>query len=94
MKAMVLQKDAEKAKILKDFIKHCEKMQKEALKQRDPLAFGIWIKESRLARRELAALYRAKEQYDREQQSIRFIVRHLQKQGIRADVITRVHYIT
>ncbi|WP_035430916.1 hypothetical protein [Bacillus sp. UNC322MFChir4.1] len=92
--ALVLKKDAEKAQILKKFIEHCENQQKDALKQRDPLKFGIWIKEARLARRELAALYRAKEQHDREQQNIRIIVRHLQKQGIRAEAVARVHYIT
>ncbi|MED3470134.1 hypothetical protein P4485_30715, partial [Bacillus thuringiensis] len=57
----VLTKDLQKKQILDEFLQHCEKKQVEALKKNNPYQFCIWIKEARLARRELAALYRAKE---------------------------------
>ena len=52
------------------------------------------MKEARLARRELAALYRAKEKHDEERARIQGIVRRLRSVGVNVDVVERVHYIT
>ncbi|WP_445661837.1 hypothetical protein [Bacillus sp. FSL K6-2944] len=60
MTKSVLTKDLEKKQILDEFLQYCEKKQVEALQKNDPYQFCIWIKEARLARRELAELYRAK----------------------------------
>ncbi|MBJ8038641.1 hypothetical protein, partial [Bacillus cereus] len=60
----------------------------------DPYQFCIWIKEARLARRELAELYRAKEKHDEECTHIKGIVHRLKSIGVNADVVERVHYIT
>ncbi|MBG9496736.1 hypothetical protein, partial [Bacillus thuringiensis] len=68
--------------------------QVEALKKNDPYQFCIWIKEARLARRELAALYLAKEKHNEEHTRIRGIVHRLRSVGVNADVVERVHYIT
>ncbi|MBW3490608.1 hypothetical protein [Bacillus sp. FDAARGOS_1420] len=90
----VLTKDLQKKQILDEFLQYCEKKQVEALKKNDPYQFCIWIKEARLARRELAALYRAKEKHDEERARIRGIVHRLKSIGVNADVVERVHYIT
>ncbi|WP_144517390.1 hypothetical protein [Bacillus thuringiensis] len=90
----VLTKDLHKKQILDEFLQHCEKQQVEALQNHDPYQFCTWIKEARLARRELAALYRAKEKHDEERAHIRGIVRWLRSVGVNADVVERVHYIT
>ncbi|MEH7151833.1 hypothetical protein CN404_14575, partial [Bacillus thuringiensis] len=66
----------------------------EALQNHNPYQFCIWMKESRLARRELAALYRAKEKHDEERMHIKGIVHQLRSVGVNADVVERVHYIT
>lgn len=96
--ASVLQKDLQKKQTLDEFLKYCNTMQIEALKQHDPIALCTWIKEARLARRELAALYRAKEKHDEERESDRKnilgIIRRLRSQGVNADVVERAHYIT
>ncbi|WP_144517694.1 hypothetical protein [Bacillus thuringiensis] len=94
MTKTVLTKDLHKKQILDEFLKHCEQKQVEALKKNDPYQFCIWIKEARLARRELAALYRAKEKYDEEHTRIRGIVHRLRSVGVNVDVVERVHYIT
>ncbi|MCQ6343303.1 hypothetical protein NPM06_27615 [Bacillus cereus] len=94
MTKSVLTKDLQKKQILDEFLNHCEQKQVEALKKNDPYQFCIWIKEARLARRELAALYRAKEKYDEERARIQGIVRRLRSVGVNADVVGRVHYIT
>jgi len=90
----VLKKDLEKKQILDEFLQHCEQKQVKALQKNDPYLFCIWIKEARLARRELAALYRAKEKHDEERTHIKGIVHRLRNIGVNADVVERVHYIT
>ncbi|EOO32473.1 hypothetical protein IIU_03863 [Bacillus cereus VD133] len=94
MTKSVLTKDLQKKQILDEFIQHCEQQQVEALQKNDPYLFCIWIKESRLARRELAALYRAKEKHDEERTHIKGIVGRLRSVGVNADVVERAHYIT
>ncbi|HHL0973571.1 TPA: hypothetical protein ACQUHP_005235, partial [Bacillus cereus] len=84
MTKSVLTKDLHKKQILDEFLQHCEKKQVEALKKNDPYQFCIWIKEARLARRELAALYRAKEKYDEERTHIKGIVHRLKSIGVNA----------
>ncbi|MBJ8038455.1 hypothetical protein JDS83_32895, partial [Bacillus cereus] len=56
MKKSVGTKDLQQKQILDEFLQHCEKKQVEALQNHDPYQFCIWIKEARLARRELAEL--------------------------------------
>ncbi|PEX43872.1 hypothetical protein COJ42_13505 [Bacillus cereus] len=96
--APVLPKDMKKKQVLDEFLKCCETMQIEAVKQRDPLALCTWIKEARLARREIATLYRAKEKHDteheRDRKNILKIIQRLRSQGIDASVVERAHYIT
>ncbi|MCH4566076.1 hypothetical protein [Bacillus sp. ES1-5] len=96
--APVLQKDMQKKQVLDEFLKYCNQMQIEALMQHDPIALCTWIKEARLARREIAALYRAKEKHDaereRDRKNILGIIRRLRSQGVNADVVERAHYIT
>ncbi|MCQ6301876.1 hypothetical protein [Bacillus cereus] len=94
MAKSVLKKDFEKKQILDEFLQHCEQQQVEALQKNDPYLFCIWIKEARLARRELAVLYRAKEKHDEERAHIRGIVHRMKSIGVNADVVERVHYIT
>ncbi|MFE7914710.1 hypothetical protein, partial [Bacillus mobilis] len=96
--APVLQKDLQKKQTLDEFLKYCNTMQIEALKQHNPIALCTWIKEARLARRELATLYRAKEKHDdereRDRKNILEIIRRLKSQGVNASVVERAHYIT
>lgn len=96
--APVLPKDMQKKQVLDEFLKCCETMQIKALKQHDSIAFCTWIKEARLARREVAALYRAKEKHDiereRDRKNILGIIEQLRSQGIDASVVERAHYIT
>ncbi|KAA0788733.1 hypothetical protein ABWK33_11015 [Bacillus wiedmannii] len=96
--APVLQKDMQKKQVLDEFLKYCNQRQIEALMQHNPIALCTWIKEARLARRELAALYRAKEKHDdereRDRKNILGIIRRLRSQGVNADVVERAHYIT
>ncbi|PEZ28394.1 MULTISPECIES: hypothetical protein [Bacillus cereus group] len=94
MTKSVLTKDLHKKQILDEFLQHCEKKQVEALQNHDPYQFCTWIKEARLARRELAALYLAKEKHNEEHTRIRGIVHRLRSVGVNADVVGRVHYIT
>ncbi|OUA82901.1 hypothetical protein [Bacillus thuringiensis] len=98
MTVSVLKKDVQKKQILDEFLQHCEKKQIEAIQKNDPLLLCTWIKEARLARRELIALYREKEQYDtqieRNRKSILGIVEHLRSRGINASAVERVHYET
>ncbi|MGX5630930.1 hypothetical protein [Bacillus thuringiensis] len=94
MTKSVLKKDLQKKQILDEFLHHCEQEQVEALKKNGPYQFCIWIKEARLARRELVALYCAKEKHDEERAHIRGIVRRLKSIGVNAVVVERVHYIT
>ncbi|PEZ37648.1 hypothetical protein CN345_10715 [Bacillus thuringiensis] len=94
MTKSVLTKDLQKKQIIDEFLQHCDKKQVEALKKNNPYQFCIWIKEARLARRELAALYRAREKYDEEHARIQGIVRRLRSVGVNADFVERVHYIT
>ncbi|PEF60307.1 hypothetical protein [Bacillus cereus] len=93
MTKSVLTKDLQKKQILDEFLQHCEKKQVEALQNHNPYQFCIWIKEARLARRELAALYRAKEKHDEERTRIKGIVHRLRSVGVNADIVERVHYI-
>ena len=65
------------------------KKQVEALQKNDPYQFCTWLKEARLARRELAALYRAKEKHDEERARIQGIVRRLKSVGVNVDVVER-----
>lgn len=99
--ATVLQKDIQKKQVLDEFLKHCENKQIEALKNHDAHSLCEWIKEARLARREIAALYRAKEKYDEERErdskdrkNILGIIQRLRSQGIDSSVVERAHYIT
>ncbi|MGE1126872.1 hypothetical protein [Bacillus wiedmannii] len=96
--APVLQKDMQKKQVLDEFLKYCNQMQIEALMQHDPIALCTWIKEARLARRELAALYRAKEKHDeereRDRKNILEIIQRLRSQGVDASAVVRAHYIT
>ncbi|AHA74585.1 MULTISPECIES: hypothetical protein [Bacillus] len=94
MTKSVLTKDLHKKQILDEFLQHCEKKQVEALQNHNPYQFCTWIKEARLARRELAALYLAKEKHNEEHTRIRGIVHRLRSVGVNADVVGRVHYIT
>ncbi|HDR7211623.1 hypothetical protein ACQVUL_05915 [Bacillus cytotoxicus] len=94
MTAPVLQKDMERKQILDEFLQYCEQKQIEAVKKHDPLMLCIWIKEARLARRELAELFRAKEKRDEERENILGIINRLKSQGIDASVVERAHYIT
>ncbi|HDT6579040.1 TPA: hypothetical protein QFT23_005324 [Bacillus cereus] len=95
MTLSVLKKDLQKKQILDEFLRHCEKKQIEAIQKNDPLLLCIWIKEARLARRELIALYREKEKYDnqlkQDRKSILGIVEHLRSRGINASVVERAH---
>ncbi|CUB59246.1 hypothetical protein [Bacillus cereus] len=90
----VLTKDLQKKQILDEFLQHCEKKQVEAIHNNDSYLFCTWMKEARLARRELAALYRAKEKHDEERARIQGIVRRLRSVGVNVDVVERVHYET
>lgn len=94
----VLQKDLQKKQVLDTFLQYCDQMQIEALKQHDPIALCTWIKEARLARRELAALYRAKEKHDVEREidrkNILGIIHRLRSQGVDASAVERAHIIT
>ncbi|MCR6846232.1 hypothetical protein [Bacillus sp. IBL03825] len=96
--APVLQKDIQNKQTLDSFLKHCEQMQIEALRAHDEKSLHKWIKEARLARRELAAMYRAKEKYDvereRDRKRILGIIQRLKSQGVNADVVERAHCIT
>lgn len=96
--APVLQKDIQKKQTLDSFLKHCEQKQIEALRTHDEKLLREWVKEARLARTELAALYRAKEKHDeereRDRKNILGIIRRLRSQGVNADVVERAHYIT
>ncbi|MGE6619454.1 hypothetical protein, partial [Bacillus mycoides] len=69
--------------------------QVEAIQKNDPLLLCTWIKEARLARRELIALYREKENYnnqlEQDRKSILGIVEHLRSKGIDASVVKRAH---
>ncbi|HDR6247576.1 TPA: hypothetical protein QCU24_005447 [Bacillus cereus] len=98
MTVSVLKKDVQKKQILDEFLQHCEKKQIEAIQKNDPLLLCTWIKEARLARRELIALYREKEKYDnqleRDRKSILGIVEHLKSRGINASVVERAHHNT
>ncbi|MBG9828491.1 hypothetical protein [Bacillus wiedmannii] len=94
MTKSVLTKDLQKKQILEGFLQHCEKKQVEALKKNNPYQFCIWIKEARLARRELVALYRAKEKYVEERTHIKGIVAHLRSRGIDVSVVERTHFST
>lgn len=94
MTKSVLTKDLHKKQILDEFLQHCEKKQVEALQKNDPYQFCTWIKEARLARRELAALYRAKEKYDEECTHIKGIVAHLRSRGIDVSAVERTHFST
>ncbi|EMY5507724.1 hypothetical protein V8T57_004241 [Bacillus wiedmannii] len=96
--APVLPKDMQKKQVLDEFLQHCNQKQIEALRERDANSLCEWIKEARLARRELAALYRAKEKYDeeyeRDRKNILKVIKRLKSQGINADLVERAHYIT
>lgn len=98
MTLSVLKKDVKKKQILNEFLQHCEKKQVEAIRKNDPLLLCIWIREARLARRELIALYREKEKHDiqleQDRKSILGIVAHLRSRGINASVVKRAHVST
>ncbi|CCW09030.1 hypothetical protein [Bacillus sp. GeD10] len=94
MTKSVLTKDLQKKQILDEFLEHCEQQQIEALQENDSHQFCTWIKEARLARRELATLYRAKEKHDEERTHIQGIVCRLRNVGVKADVVERAHYVT
>lgn len=91
----------QKKQVLDEFLQHCNQMQIKALRERDANSLCEWIKEARLARRELAALYRAKEKHDverekreRDRKNILGIIRRLRSQGVDASAVERAHYIT
>jgi len=96
--APVLQKDMQKKQVLDEFLKYCNQMQIEALRTHDEKLLREWVKEARLARRELAALYREKEKHDvereRDRKNILKVIKRLKSQGINADLVERAHYIT
>ncbi|MEW4204984.1 hypothetical protein Q0O28_18955 [Bacillus thuringiensis] len=96
--APVLQKDMQKKQTLDSFLKHCEQKQIEALRTHDEKLLREWVKEARLARRELAALYRAKEKHnmerERDRKNILDIIQRLRSQGVDASPVERAHYIT
>ncbi|KAA0766431.1 hypothetical protein [Bacillus sp. SH5-2] len=96
--APVLPKDMQKKQTLDEFLQHCNQKQIEALRTHDVHSFCEWIKEARLARRELAALYRAKDKHDvereRDRKNILGIIQRLRSQGVDASVVERAHYIT
>ncbi|MEK4614059.1 hypothetical protein [Bacillus sp. FSL K6-0067] len=96
--APVLQKDIQRKQMLDSFLKHCEQKQIEALRKHDAHSLYEWIKEARLARRELAVLYRAKEKHDAEHEKDRKkilkVIQWLKSQGVDASVVERAHYIT
>ncbi|PGS38515.1 hypothetical protein COC58_20965 [Bacillus cereus] len=96
--APVLPKDMQKKQTLDAFLKHCNQKQIEALRTHDEKLLREWVKEARLARRELAALYRAKEKYDeeheRDRENILGIIQRLRSQGVDASAVVRAHYIT
>ena len=96
--APVLPKDMQKKQTLDEFLEHCNKKQIEALRKHDANSLCEWIKEARLARRELAALYRAKEKHDvereKDRKNILGIIRRLRSQGVDASVVERAHCIT
>ncbi|AXY10617.1 hypothetical protein CUC43_29530 [Bacillus thuringiensis LM1212] len=98
MTLSVLKKDVQKKQILDEFLQHCEKKQVEAIQKNDPLLLCTWIKEARLARWELIALYRKKEKYDnqleQDRKSILGIVAYLRSRGIDASVVERTHFST
>ena len=93
MTKSVLTKDLQKKQILDEFYSIVKK-QVEAIHNNDSYLFCTWMKEARLARRELAALYRAKEKHDEERACIQGIVRRLRSVGVNVDVVERVHYET
>ncbi|KAA0766322.1 hypothetical protein [Bacillus sp. SH5-2] len=96
--APVLPKDIQKKQTLDAFLQYCNQKQIEALRKHDAIALCTWIKEARLARRELAALYRAKEKHDvereRDRKNILGIIQRLKSQGVNASLVERAHYIT
>ncbi|HDX9667856.1 TPA: hypothetical protein ROY24_000834 [Bacillus cereus] len=96
--APVLEKDLQKKQTLDEFLKYCERKQIEALRTHDEKLLREWVKEARLARRELAALYRAKETHDAEHEkdrkNILKVIKQLRSQGVNADLVERAHYIT
>ncbi|KXY34864.1 hypothetical protein [Bacillus sp. FSL K6-0067] len=98
MTLSVLKKDVQKKQIIDEFLGHCEKKQVEAIQKNDPLLLCTWIKEARLARREIIALYREKENYDnqleQDRKIILGIVEHLKSRGIDVSVVKRAHGIT
>ncbi|MED2764827.1 hypothetical protein P4283_22730 [Bacillus thuringiensis] len=94
MTKSVLTKDLQKKQILEEFLHHCEQKQIEALQKNNPYQFYIWIKEARLAQRELVALYHSKEKHDEERAHIRGIVHRLKSIDVNVDVVERMHYIT
>ncbi|WP_459503137.1 hypothetical protein [Bacillus sp. C1] len=98
MTALVLKKDLQKKQTLDEFLQYCETKQIEAVKKHDPILLFTWIKEARLARRELAALYRAKEKHDvdreKDRKNILKVIQRLRSQGIDVSIIERAHYIT
>lgn len=96
--ARVLEKDLQKKQTLDAFLKYCEQKQIEALRTHDEKLLREWVKEARLARRELAALYRAKEKHDvereRDRKNILKLIKWLRSQGVDASTVERGHYIT
>ena len=98
MTLSVLKKDVKKKQTLDEFLQHCEKKQIEAIQKNDSLLLCTWIKEARLARRELIALYREKEKYDnqleQDRKSILGIVERLRSRGINASTVGRAHHST
>ncbi|HFK1462293.1 hypothetical protein AB4Z03_25620 [Bacillus sp. YAF12_1] len=96
--APVLQKDMQKKQVLDEFLKYCNQMPIQALRTHDEKLLREWVKEARLARRELAALYRAKEKHDvereKDRKNILKVIKRLRSQGVNADLVERAHYIT
>lgn len=90
----VLPKHQEKAQERIAFVNHCMAQQRQALAEKDEAAFHKWVKDARLARRELAEMYRVKEQYDQERERIRNVIRELKSRGVKVEVVQRVHNIT
>ncbi|PFT67388.1 hypothetical protein COK67_05195 [Bacillus cereus] len=96
--APVLQKDMQKKQVLDEFLEYCNQMQIQALRTHDEKLLREWVNEARLARKELAALYRAKEKHDAEREknrkNILKVIKRLRSQGVNANLVERAHYIT
>lgn len=89
----VLPQHLDQAKLLISFLNYCIVQQKRAAHANDSYGFEWWIKEARLARRELNTLYEAKRKHDEQMSRVKRIVECLQRRGIRCEAVKRAHEI-